>query len=245
MPERDTTTRADRELAIIDTFIRLSDTLVDSYDVIDFLHFLTARCVELADVDEAGVMLAAPTGSLAAVAASSERTRLLELYELQNLEGPCLDAFGTGQVVVAADLDAEDERWPTFTPRAIDVGFHAVHSVPMRLRNEVIGALNLLRSEPGTLDDIDASLVQAFADIATVGILQERTIRESVSNATGLQIALTSRIRIEQAKGVLAERSGGTVDEAFESMRAYARRHRLGITTVAQQIVAGTLDLPS
>jgi transcriptional regulator with GAF, ATPase, and Fis domain len=243
MAEREIHTGADRERAIIDTFVSLSDTLVDSYDVIDFLHVLTSRCVALADVNEAGVMLASPSGTLQAVAASSERTRLLELYELQNLEGPCLDAYGTGQVVVAGDLTDEVERWPTFSRRAMDVGFHAVHSVPLRLRHEIIGALNLLRAEPGTLDDIDASLVRALADIATVGILQERTIRQSASNASGLQIALTSRIRIEQAKGVLAERSGGSVDEAFEALRSYARRHQLGITAVAERIVAGTLDI--
>ena len=138
----------------------------------------------------------------------------------------------------------EIERWPTSRRRAIDVGFHAVHSVPLRLRHEIIGALNLLRAEPGTLNDVDASLVRALADIATVGILQERTIRESASNASGLQFALTSRIRIEQAKGVLAERRGGSVDESFEALRAYARQHRLGITAVAERVVAGTLDIP-
>ena len=234
----------DREIAIIDTFVRLSDTLVDSYDVIDFLHYLTERCVALADVDEAGVMLAAPSGNLQAVAASSERARLLELYELQNHDGPCLDAFRTGQVTIAADLTAEHERWPTFARHALDVGFVAVHSVPLRLRSEVIGALNLLRSEVGSLPAMDVALVRALADIATVGVLQERTIRHSQSTATALQTALTSRIRIEQAKGVLAERDGRTVDDAFERLRRYARRNQLGITAVAEMVVHGSLDIP-
>ena len=237
-------TAVGRETEIIDTFVHLSDTLVDSYDVIDFLHYLTERCVALADADEAGVMLAAPSGNLQAVAASSERARLLELYELQNRDGPCLDAFRTGRVTVAADLADEHARWPTFARHAIDVGFVAVHSVPLRLRDEIIGALNLLRSDVGVLSEIDSSLVRALADIATVGVLQERTIRQSLSTATALQNALTSRIRIEQAKGILAERDGSTVDEAFERLRRHARRNQLGITAVAEMVVHGTLDVP-
>ena len=234
-----------RESALLDAFVHLSDTLVDDYDIIDFLHFLTASCVELVEIDEAAVMLAAPSGRLQSIASSTERSRLLELFELQNHDGPCLDAFRHGAVVAAADLTKERDRWPTFAPRALEVGFQAVHSVPLRLRNEVIGALNLLRVAPGVLSDGDARLVRALSDIATVGVIQERTISASHAATSGLQIALTSRIRIEQAKGVLAEREAISIDDAFEALRGYARGNRVGLSHVAAEVVAGRLRLPS
>ena len=243
MTERRHPAPVDRERAIIDTFVRLSDTLVDSFDVIDFLHFLTERCVALVDVDESGVMLATPAGTLQAVAASSEQTRLLELFEVQNHDGPCLDAYRTGGVVVATDLTGEVARWPMFAPRAVTVGFNAVHSVPLRLRNEVIGALNLLRAAAGALSTLDAALVRALADIATVGVLQHRAMQRSATTVSGLQTALTSRIRIEQAKGILAERAASSVDDAFEMLRRYARSRQIGITATAEQVVAGTFDI--
>jgi GAF domain-containing protein len=234
---------AGRERAIIETFVRLADTLVDSYDVIDFLQFLCERCVELIAVDEAGVLLVAPTGNLQAVAASSERTRMLELFELQNHDGPCLDSFHTGEEVYATELEHERRRWPLFAERALNVGFRGVHSVPLRLRQEVIGALNLLRSQPMSLSTADASLVRALADMATIGVLHERSTREAHETASGLQRALTSRIRIEQAKGILAERTGASIDEAFESLRSYARRHQLGTSVVAERVVRRELDI--
>ena len=237
--------RLSREAALVDAFVHLSDTLVDDYDIIDFLHFLTASCVGLVEIDEAAVMLAAPSGLLQAIASSTERSRMLELFELQNHDGPCLDAYRGGLVVSAADLAEESGRWPTFAPRALEVGFRAVHSVPLRLRDQVIGALNLLRVAPGVLTDGDARLVRALSDIATVGVIQERTISASHAATNGLQIALNSRIRIEQAKGVLAERDGISIDDAFETLRGYARRNRLGLSHVASEIVAGRLRLSS
>jgi len=232
-----------REAAIIDAFVHLSDTLVADYDVIEFLHFLTERCVALGDVDEAAVMLASPSGRLQAVASSSERTRLLELFELQNQDGPCFDAYQRGEVVVSADLTQERTRWPTFTPEALDVGFRAVLSIPLRLRQEIIGALNLLRLEAGEVSHADALLLQALTDIATVGVLQERLISQSLSTASGLQAALTSRIRIEQAKGVLAERLDVSVDEAFAMLRAFSRNNGLRLTEVATAVVERSLDI--
>lgn len=226
-----------RESAIIDTFVRLSDTMVDDYDIIDFLHYLVARCTELIDVDEAGVLLAAPSGRLQAVASSTERLRLLELFELQNHDGPCLDAYRTGQPVVATDLHDQRERWPTFARHAEEVGFRAAVSLPMQLRSDRIGVINLLRVHTGALGDDDAKLALALADIATIGVLQERSIRQAASTANALQHALTSRITIEQAKGVIAERSSVSVDEAFELLRGYARSHQLGLTVVADRVV--------
>ncbi|MCU1396190.1 MAG: hypothetical protein JWM34_4618 [Ilumatobacteraceae bacterium] len=228
---------------MIDAFVRLSDTLVDDYDVIDFLTYLTQRCVEFSHADEASVMLAAPGGRLHHIASSTERSRLLELFEVQNDDGPCLDAYRSGEVVAAADLTLEAERWPTFTPEALGVGFRSVYSVPLRLRTDVIGALNLLCVDDGSLSAPDARLVRALADIATIGVLQERTISRSQSMASGLQTALTSRIQIEQAKGILAERVRISIDEAFDRLRTHARQNRLRLTDVAIGVIDRTITL--
>jgi transcriptional regulator with GAF, ATPase, and Fis domain len=233
----------DREGAIIDAFVHLSDTLVEDYDVIEFLHFLTERCVELTGIDEAGVMIGALPGHLQAVAASTERSYLLELFELQNQDGPCLDAFRGGVTVTAADLAEEPERWPIFTPRAVSAGFSSVHSIPMRLRNEVIGAVNLLSVGTGVMSQQDARLARALSDIATVAILQQRTISDVETINSRLSTALNSRIRIEQAKGVLAERAGTTVDEAFAMIRSYARSRQRSLTGVCDDIVRRVLDV--
>lgn len=234
-----------REGRIADAFVHLADTLVVDYDIIDFLHYLIERCIGLIDADEAGVMLASPSGHLQPVAATTERIRMLELFELQNQDGPCLDAFRTGEAVTAPDLEQERERWPNFATRALEVGFRAAHSIPMRLRDDTIGAINLLRNDTGDLTEEDTKLARALADIATIGVIHERTISRSSTTTAALQHALTSRIRIEQAKGVLAERAGISIDDAFELLRGHARRNQLGLTLVADEVVRGTLEIPS
>ena len=137
-----------------ETFVELTDTMVADFDVIDFLHVLTDRSVKLLDVSAAGLLLADPRGELRVVAASSEAARVLELFQLQNDQGPCLDCFRTGQPVSAADLDAEAERWPRFAAAARQSGFAAVQALPMRLRDQVIGALNLFRASAGAFDPV-------------------------------------------------------------------------------------------
>jgi len=228
---------------LLETFVHLADTLVADYDVIEFLNYLIERCITLCDIDEAGVMLTDPHGQLHAVAASTERVQLLELFELQNHDGPCLDAFRTGAPVTAADLNDHLQQWPTYAAEAVNNGFNSAHSVPMRLRDETIGAINLLRLHIGALEETDQRLVTALADIATIGVLQERRTSEATTTAHGLQHALNSRIRIEQAKGVLAERWKITIDQAYDRLRRYARHHQLGVTVVAEQIVRGESDL--
>lgn len=223
--------------------MHLADTLAADYDVIDFLHDLIIRCTDLIDIDDAGVMLADPAGRLHAVAASTEQVHLLELFEVQNHDGPCLDAYRTGEPVHASDLGEHAERWPTFADEAIRVGFRSAHSIPMQLRNETVGAINLLSADVRPLTDNDNQLVLALARIATIGLLQERRASAAASTATALQHALDSRVRIEQAKGIIAERHGTSMDVAFETIRSYARRHQLGISLVAEQIVARRLDL--
>ncbi|PZF79311.1 GAF and ANTAR domain-containing protein [Jiangella anatolica] len=225
-----------------ETFVELADTLVDDYDVIGFLDLLVHRVVELLDVEACGVVLADHHGTLNLVAASSEETRMLELSQLQNSEGPCLDVFRTGRAVSMDDLAAGgDARWPLFAPVARAAGFTAVHTLPMRLRDVVIGGMNLFGSAPGGLAAESLALAQAMADVATIGILHERTVRQHEQVAGQLQSALDSRILIEQAKGVLAERLSISVDDAFALLRDRSRSTNAKLRDVAADVVAGTI----
>src|ERR1700736_2320892 len=181
------------EEQLVDAFVEAADTLVDDFDVIEFLHTVAARCVQLLAVDAAGLMLADQRGQLHATAASNENARLLELFELQTDAGPCLDAFRSGEPVVNADLQANQERWPRFAEAAQATGFVSVHALPLRLRATVIGALNLFCSTPGPLTAADVRTGQALADVATIGILAQRTLHQSELLSTQLQQALTSR----------------------------------------------------
>jgi transcriptional regulator with GAF, ATPase, and Fis domain len=229
---------------LADTFVELTDTMVADFDVIDFLHVLTDRSVQLLDVSAAGLLLADPRGPLRVVAASSEAARLLELFQLQNDQGPCLDCFRSGQPV-SADLGAEAERWPRFAAAAQQAGFAAVQALPMRLRDQVIGALNLFRAVPGTFDAAGVRIGQALADVATISLLHERGMRRSDALNEQLQSALNSRVVIEQAKGKLAERLGLDMEQAFSLLRDSARNRNRRLTDVAQAFVDGTETLTS
>ena len=226
------------------TFVELTDTLVAGFDVIDFLHMLTSRSAQLLDVDAAGLLLADPRGELRIVAASSEVARLIELFQIQNDEGPCLDCFRTGQPVHAADLATAAQRWPRFAPAARQAGFAAVQALPMRLREQVIGALNLFRAGPGAFATADIRVGQALADVATIGLLHERGMRRSDTLNEQLQTALNSRVVIEQAKGKLAERLGVDMDQAFSLLRDFARARNRRLSELAQALVDGTESLP-
>ncbi|TCO62196.1 GAF and ANTAR domain-containing protein [Actinocrispum wychmicini] len=230
-----------REQLLASTFVDLADTLVADFDVIDFLHTLATRSVELLDADAAGIMLADPQGDLHVMASSAEEARLLELYELQNNEGPCLDCFRSGRPVAQDDLSAMRTVWPTFTQRLQQLGYRSAQALPMRLRDETIGALNLFRTRPGLLGEADLGIGQAMADVATVGLMQERAIATRELLATQLQTALTSRVQLEQAKGMLAQRTGLPMGQAFQVMRDYARSHNRRLSDVAAQIVDGSI----
>jgi hypothetical protein len=231
-----------RERHLAETFVELADTLVDDFDVIDFLQVLAVRCVELLDVAAAGIVLADQGGSLRTVAASDERARLLELFEVQNDEGPCRDCYQFGAAVVNVDLDGARERWPQFAPQAIAGGFRSANALPLRLRSQVIGSLNLFHADIGGLDSRELRMAQALADAATIGILQQRTIRRSEVVAVQLQAALTSRVVIEQAKGVLAERLQLSPDDAFMMLRAAARSRNRLLSDLARDIADGSTD---
>jgi GAF domain-containing protein len=232
------------EIQVADVFVEMADTLVDDFDLIDFLHVMTERCVQLLDVPAAGILLTDAQGTLQVVAASSERTRLLELFQLQTDQGPCVDCFRTGQPVSVSDLPNAG-RWPRFTAAAAEVGFASVHAVPMRLRTEVIGALNLFDTNPGKLDEGKLRIGQALADVATIGLLQQRAIHRRDVITEQLQTALNSRILIEQAKGVLAERLNVPVDEAFTILRAGARSRNRRLSELAQAVINGSDRLPT
>ena len=231
------------EVELADVLVELADTLVDDFDVIDFLHVLTQRCVQLLDVSAAGLLLTNAEGALQVVAASSERTRLLELFQLQTDQGPCVDCFRTGTPVSVADL-ASAGRWPRFTAAAAEVGFAAVHAVPMRLRQEVIGALNFFGIDPGALDARKLRMGQALADVATIGLLQQRAIHRRDVLSEQLQAALNSRVTIEQAKGVLAERLQVDMDRAFEILRSHSRNHNRRLSDLALAVVEGLEQIP-
>jgi GAF domain-containing protein len=227
-----------REGRLVETFVTLADTLVAGYDVVDLLHTLVEVCAELLDAAQAGIMLAAPDGQLAVVASTSEGGRLVEIMQLSSGNGPCIASFLSGHVVEVGDVDLEKERWPEFADEALSQGFHSVHAIPLTLRGDVIGTLNLFRVGRGELSEIDAVAARGLADVATIGILHERTLRENQTAKEQLQHALDSRVVIEQAKGVIAQTHGVDMDSAFKSLRDYSRSNNLNLRDVAQQVVA-------
>jgi len=230
-----------REAMLARALVEMADTLVADFDVVDLLTLLADRCVDVLDVGAAGLMLVAPDGDLRVMASSSEAMRVLELFELQSHEGPCLDCYRSGEAVVNQDLATVDGRWPRFAPVALAAGFRSVHALPMRLRGAVIGALNLFHVEPGEMRRADVDAAQALADVATIAILQHRAAVEAQVVNEQLHLALNSRILIEQAKGMVAERQALTVEEAFAALRNYARSHNLRLTDVARDVTNGRL----
>ncbi|MFH8991333.1 ANTAR domain-containing protein [Streptomyces sp. NPDC017940] len=234
-------TREERLLAAV---IDAVDTLVDDFDLIDFLHTLCDRCTELLDVSAVGVMLEDPSGKLQLIAASDEHTRLLELFALQHDEGPCVECHRSGTLRLNIDLTCpvETSPFPTFAARAREAGFVVTHALPMRLRAKVIGALNLFDPRPQNLSAADVRVAQALADVATIAILQHRTVAHANQQRAQMRAALISRVVIEQAKGILAERWNTGVDEAFDALRRHARSHQLGLTQLCRQIIDGHLD---
>ncbi|MFE3323396.1 GAF and ANTAR domain-containing protein [Streptomyces sp. NPDC059176] len=226
---------------LISTFVELADTLVEDFDVVDFLNRLAARCVSLLDVDAAGILLTDLQSRLQLIAASSEKARLLELLQLQAFQGPCVVCFNERRRIDYDDPDlgvaAEEMPWPRFAKAARQEGFRSVCALPMRRNGQIIGALNLFRAQPGILDDRNAALGQGLADIATIGILQERASRNRELLAEQLQHALNSRVVIEQAKGFLAHRLNASLDEAFTVLRSLARSSNRKLVDVALHVV--------
>jgi GAF domain-containing protein len=231
---------------LADVFVDVADTLVDEFDLIDFLHNLADHAVDVSGASSAGLVLAdQKDDSLQFMAASSASAQFLELFQIQHAEGPCLDCYRSREPVIITDLGQEAQRWPDFAPRAVEAGVLSVHAFPMRLRDRVIGALNVFGEEPLPLDSSDIKVVQAMADVATIAILQERAITSAELLTEQLQGALNSRIVIEQAKGVVSRAQGLTVDEAFAVLRTHARNNHLRLVDLAHDVVTGRFALPS
>jgi GAF domain-containing protein len=228
---------------LFDAFATLADTLVAGYDVLDLLQALVEYCHDLLDVDSAGILLANADGQLEVVASTSEANTLVEIMQLDADAGPCLECFTTRTVVSVPDVDVGSERWPDFCATARAQGIHSVYAIPLRLRETTIGTLNLMRDERGELNPHDVRAARALADVATIGILQERSIRDAAAIRDQLQHALSSRIVIEQAKGVVSETSNLSMDAAFGRIRDVARSRQLPLSVVARQLVAGELRL--
>jgi transcriptional regulator with GAF, ATPase, and Fis domain len=229
-----------RDARLAQRLVSLADTLVDDYDVVDLFDRLVASSVELLDVDAAGVLIIDQRGRLQVMASSSEEARVLELLQLQNDDGPCLDCVRTGAPVIAKQL-ADTSRWPVFARAATSHGYHTVTAIPMRLRSETIGGINLFSTRSQSIDETCLRIAQALADIATIGILQQRSIHRASLLAEQLQAALNTRISIEQAKGVLAERGQISMTAAYQQLRTYARNNNLKLTLVAEAVASGNL----
>ncbi len=235
-----------RETLLIKAFVEVADTLVADYDIIALLDRLASHCVELLAADAAGIVLADPSGKLRVVASTNEQTAWMELLQLQADDGPCVECFRTATAISVVDLVEAGHRWPRFAT-AITADFpdrepyRSVHALPLRLRGEPIGALNLFHHQPGPLPPADLALGQALADVATIGILSERAINRGEVLNEQLQVALNSRVVIEQAKGVLAERGNIDMNVAFDRIRRYSRDHNLKLGDVARQIIESSL----
>jgi GAF domain-containing protein len=228
---------------LLETFVKLADTLVADYDVVDLLQMLVDTCRDVLDTTAAGILLADESGELELVASTSEASRLVEMMQLSAEQGPCIESFRSGRRVSVPDIADSNPEWWQFRGSALRQGFRSMDALPLRLREATIGTLNLLRASSGPAPDEDIAAAQAFADVATIGILHERALRESAVLTEQLQSALNSRIVIEQAKGVVSHTRGVSIDEAFALIREHARSHGTGLSVVAAQIVDRTLRL--
>jgi hypothetical protein len=225
-----------RETSALDAVVSLVETVLEDFDTVELLTEFSERCVALLDVAAAGFLLADPLDQLHLLAATTERARELELFQLQADEGPCIDCYSTGKPVSVADLTAAEERWPRFVPAALQAGFASVHAVPMRAAGLVLGALGLFGSGPGDLDDADRLVAQTLAHVASVALLREHAPTPSTV-IPQLRAALASRVLIEQAKGFLREALDVSVEDAFAVLRAYARANNEHLTVVARRLM--------
>ena len=232
-----------RETRLNAAFVKLADTLTADYDIVDLLHTLVQECTDLLDTQAGGLMIADSDGDLQLMASTSEKADLVEIMQLNAGSGPCVDCFTAGVAVSVPDIDGTGDKWPGFRTSALQQGFLSVYATPMRLRGEVIGTMNLFSTSVGAMNARDAAVAQALADVATIGILQERSIRETHIVTEQLQRALDSRILIEQAKGVLSQTASLDMDEAFSALRSYARNNHLSLRLVAEGVTSRTLDI--
>ncbi|MCJ1714763.1 GAF and ANTAR domain-containing protein [Curtobacterium sp. VKM Ac-2922] len=232
-----------REGRLVDTFVTLTDSLIADYDVVDVLQTLVDRAVELFDAAAGAIHLLDEQGRLEVVASTSERGEFIGLLQLDAGEGPCIAAVTTGELVTSEDVEGLRRRWPRFAAASQERGFPGVHAIPLRLRDEVIGSLNLFRETEGALNGADARAAQALADVATISVVQQRTIATAQTTADQLRRALESRVVVEQAKGYLARALGVEMEAARELLRRYARANQRRLSDVASDVATGELPL--
>ncbi len=231
----------DREANVTDAFVSIANNLVDGVDVLELLGGLTTDCARLLDVAAAGLLLADAHGSLNLLAATSERTRNLEIFQLQREQGPCLDCFHSGRRILVDDLAREADRWPQFAAAATTAGFLSVHAVPMRLRDTVLGTLGLFGTRAGALTDADLALAQALAHVASIAIVADDAATDEPAVHRRLQAALASQIAVEQAKGFIAEAGHVDVDQALVLLRRYAQDRDVRLSDVARELTSGSI----
>jgi transcriptional regulator with GAF, ATPase, and Fis domain len=226
-----------RETQVLAAVVTLVDSLLRDFDVVELLTELTEHCAQLLDVSSAGLLLADPHGHLHLMAATSEKTQDLELFQLQADEGPCLDCFATGEGTSVADIRSATRRWPRFVPAAVESGFASVHAVPMRAAGSALGVLGLFGNRVGALSDADLLVAQTLAHVASVAIVQEHSPTPS-SVLPHLRNALVSKVLVEQAKGYLSESLGVSVEDAFALLRRYARSHGGHLSEDARRLIS-------
>jgi GAF domain-containing protein len=232
-----------REARVNMAFVAVADTLTKDFDVVDLLHTLVEKCTEILNTDAGGLMLVGDDGTLHLMTSTSEAADFVEVMQIDAASGPCIDCFTTGTAVSVSDIENEGKRWPAFQAAAAQQGFRSAHATPLKLRGQVIGTMNLFSTKPIALSERDAALGQALADVATIGILQERLIHEGHVVAEQLHAALDSRILIEQAKGMIAESLSIDMDDAFTVLRGHARNNNLTIRSVAEQISNRAIEI--
>jgi transcriptional regulator with GAF, ATPase, and Fis domain len=234
---------ASREQRLIETLILLADTLVGDFDVLDLFYVLVDSVPDLVDVDEAGLLLADEEGDLRVMAVTSESVKTIELLQIHTSSGPCFDAFASGEMVMASFSEpAAMDRWPVFAGAALEAGFGSIVAIPMRLRDHALGALNLFRASEDYLPDEEVAAARALTDMATIAILQNRAAHDSDVLVNQLQQALNSRVIIEQAKGVIAQKMDVDMEKAFAHLRNYSQNHNVILRRVAEDVVSGVLD---
>lgn len=220
----------------------ITDALVQDFDVVDVATQVVTSCAELVGADNVGLLVADAAGQLRLLAATSEEAHVIESFQVEGGDGPCLEAFTTGELVSAGSPGEIAGRWPHFARIAQREGIGAVFAAPLTMRGRPIGSLNVFSEAPGELDADARRKVELLAGLATVALTQAERVRDHATTVQQLQTALTSRVAIEQAKGVLIAATGVDVDEAFARLRAYARANRRRLSEVALDVVERRLD---
>lgn len=233
---------AERERSMVRAFVDLAGGLVGDFDVQDLLHRLAEHCVRLVDsMSACGVMLLDRTNVLSVVAAFPDVGRALDVAQLEVGDGPCLECVRTGRGVHSTDLIEDGARWPRWSRLAVARDFRTVYATPLRLGDQIIGTLNLFGPSPTDSTEQDLLIIRALADVATITILQQRSVSRAAALNTQLQTALASRIAVEQAKGVLSESLGVDMDEAFTILRHNSRSTNTKLTVLAGYLASGRI----